>query len=116
MGKEPIEVALTSFYSLGEYGSMSDIWEAFLDLYKVPKDKVAFLNVGTARLEAFAMGISVGALGFAIDDIPAFQRMGVKNLKMFLFTNWEIPGWGDGVVTHVDTAKKNKASSRKDEM
>jgi NitT/TauT family transport system substrate-binding protein len=90
----------------GDVGSTSDIWEAFLDLNKIPKDKVTFLNAGPARLEAFAAGKADGVLGFATNNIPMLRKMGVINTKVFLFAKWGVPDYGDGAVTHVDTVKK----------
>jgi len=91
----------------GSGSGTSDIWEAFLDVNKLPKGKVNYLAAGAARLEAVASGRADGTLGLGMDDISILQRMGIKNPKMLLFSNFGIPDCGDGVITHLDTVKKN---------
>ena len=91
----------------GSGSGTSDVWEAFLDVNKLPKGKVDYLAAGTARLEAVASGRADGTLGLGMDDISILQRMGIKNPKMLLFSNFGIPDCGDGVITHLDTVKKN---------
>lgn len=97
----------------GSGSGTSDIWEAFLEVNKLPKDKVTFLAAGAARLEAVASGKADGTLGLGMDDISRLQKMGIKEPKMLLFSEYGIPDCGDGVITHLDTLKKNPDMIRK---
>jgi NitT/TauT family transport system substrate-binding protein len=91
----------------------SALFNAFLAVNKIPKEKVTFLNAGRARLDALATGKSHGTLGLGMDDPVRLKGKGVKNPQVMLFADWGIPDVGDGVIVSTKTVKKNPELIRK---
>lgn len=91
----------------GSGSGTSDIFEAFLAVNNLTLKQVRYLAAGRARLEAVATGKADGTLGLGMDDIVRLQKMGVEAPQILLFGDWGIPDVGDGIITHLDTYKKN---------
>ena len=91
----------------GSGSGVSDIFEAFLAVNNVPLEKVKYVAAGRARHDAVAAGRADGTLGLGMDDIPRLKMKGVKSPQLLMFGHWGLPDCGDGILTHVDTVKKN---------
>ena len=91
----------------GSGSGTSDIFDAFLAANNLTSKQVTFLAAGRARLEAVATGKADGTLGLGMDDLVRLKKMGVKSPQILLFGDWGLPDVGDGIITHIDTVKKN---------
>jgi len=97
----------------GSGSGVSDIFEAFLDINKIPVDQVKYVAAGAARLEAMIAGKAHGSLGNAFNDTVEVKKMGMKDVNVLLFRDWGVPESGNGVVVHTDTLKQNPEMIRK---
>ena len=88
-------------------GGVSALFNAFLAINNIPKEKVTFLNAGRARLEAMATDKAHATLGLGMDDPVRLQGMGVKSPQVMLFRDWGLPVIGDGVIVNTKTVKEN---------
>jgi len=96
----------------GSGSGVSDVFDAFLEINNVPKDKVKYVAAGTARLEAMIAGRADGSLGNGFNDPVSVNKMGM-NPNFLAFKDWGVPEAGNGVVVHLDTFKKNPELIRK---
>lgn len=91
----------------GSGAGTSDFFNAFLAANNIPVDKVKYLAAGRARLEAVASGRADGTLGLGLDDIKRLQTMGIPSPQLLQFSDWGVPEHGDGIITNLETVKKN---------
>lgn len=91
----------------GSGAGTSEIFNAFLAANNIPVEKVRYMAAGAARLEAAASGRADGTLGLGMDDVSRLKEMGIPSPQLLKFSDWGVPDHGDGVITHLDTIKKN---------
>ena len=91
----------------GGGGSAADMFEAFLSMHKIPREKVNYLSAGTGYLQAFVSGKADCVLDVTLNGVPIVKKMGVKSPVALLYSDWGLPEVGSVVITHLDTVKKN---------
>jgi NitT/TauT family transport system substrate-binding protein len=94
--------------SIGGTGAgTSDIFDAFLAANNLPPEKLTFVNVGQGRDQALVTGKIDAGLGTGMNLIHVLKKLGLKSPQVLKFADWGLPDYGDGVITHLDTYKKN---------